>query len=119
MRGCWFYQKASNIVVLFDESLSEYGSSGDCRLQIGILSYRKISLVRKYVTVYEAQLIVPVRVTSKFDYCDSLLNGLPKYLIKQLLRLQNAAALVVTVHQSSAILHVFLKIPICFRFNSE
>lgn len=68
MRECWLYQKASNLVVLFDESLSEYGFSGDCRLQISILSYRKISLVRKYVTVYEAQLIVAVRVTSKFDY---------------------------------------------------
>ena len=58
---------------------------------------RKISLIRKYLTVDAAQLLVQALVTSKLDYCNSLLYGSPKYLIKQLQRVQNAAARVVTV----------------------
>ena len=44
-----------------------------------------------------AQLLVHALVTSKLDYCNSLHYSLPKYLIKQLQRVQNAAARVVTV----------------------
>ena len=58
---------------------------------------RKIILIHKYLTVDAAQLLVHALVTSKLDYCNSLLYGLPKYLIKQLQRVQNAAARVVTV----------------------
>ena len=58
---------------------------------------RKISLIRKYLTVDAAQLLVQALVTSKLDYCNSLLYGSPKYLIKQLQRVQNAAARVVTL----------------------
>ena len=31
-------------------------------------------------------------ITSKFDYCNSLLHGVPKHVIKQFQRVQNAAA---------------------------
>ena len=59
--------------------------------------FHKISLIHKYLTINAAQLLVHALVTSKLDYCNSLLYGLPKYLIKQLQRVQNAAARVVTV----------------------
>ena len=58
---------------------------------------RKIILIHKYLTVDAAQLLVHALVTSKLDYCHSLLYGLPKYLIKQLQHVQNAAARFVTV----------------------
>ena len=57
----------------------------------------KNTLIRKYLTVDAAQFLVHAQVTSKRDYCNSLLYGLPKYLIKQLQCIQNAAARVVTV----------------------
>ena len=57
----------------------------------------KISFIRNYRAVDAAQLLVHTLVTSKLDYCNSLLYGLPKYLIKQLQCVQNAAAPVVTV----------------------
>ena len=58
---------------------------------------RRISLISKYLTVDAAQLLVHALVTSKLDYCNSLLYGLPKYLINQLQRVQNAAGRVISV----------------------
>ena len=58
---------------------------------------RKIRLIRKHLTFDAAQLLVQALVTSKLDYCNSLLYGLAKNVIKQLQRVQNAAARVVTL----------------------
>lgn len=88
--------RASNIGVLFDESLS-MAPQVTAICKSAFYHLRKISLIRKYLTVDAAQLLVHALVTSKLDYCNSLLYGLPKYLIKQLQRVQNAAARVVTV----------------------
>ena len=78
---------------------------------------RKIRLIRKHLTFDSAQLLVQVLVTSKLDYCNSLLNGLAKNVIKQLQpgcnklayyalfqRMHNAAACVVTL--SPKICHI-------------
>ena len=40
--------------------------------------------LRKYLTIDAAQLLVHALVTSKLDYCNLLLYGLPQYLIEQL-----------------------------------
>ena len=48
-------------------------------------------------TTFAAQVLVQALVTSKLYYCNSLLYGLPKNVIKQLQRVQNAAARVVTL----------------------
>ena len=84
----------------------------------------KIRLIRKHLTFDSAQLLVQVHVTSKLDYCNSLLNGLAKNVIKQLQpgrnklvyyallqRMHNAAACVVTLspkicHITSVILQI-------------
>ena len=78
---------------------------------------RKIRLIRKHLTFDSAQLLVQVLVTSKLDYCNSLLNGLAKNVIKQLQpgrnklayyaplqRMQNTEACVVTL--SPKICHI-------------
>ena len=78
---------------------------------------RKIRLIRKHLTFDSAQLLVQVLVASKLDYCNSLLNGLAKNVIKQLQpgcnklayyalfqRVHNAAACVVTL--SPKICHI-------------
>ena len=58
---------------------------------------RKFGLIPKHLTFDAAQLLVRALVASKLDYCNSLLYGLPKNVIKQLQRVHNAAALVVTL----------------------
>jgi len=57
----------------------------------------KISVIRKYLTFDAAQLLVHALITSKLDYCNSLLYGLPKHVTKQLQRVQNAAARIVSL----------------------
>ena len=84
--------RAGNIGVLFDESLCMV-----TQVQSSFYHLRKIRLIRKHLTFDAAQLLVQALVTSKLDYCNSLLYGLPKNVIKQLQRVQNAAARVVTL----------------------
>ena len=87
--------RARNIRVLFDESLSMVPQvTATCKSAFYHL--RKIRLIRKHLTI-AAQVLVQALVTSKLDYCNSLLCGLPKNVIKQVQRVQNAAARVVTL----------------------
>ena len=48
------------------------------------------------VTEHRCKTLVHAFVTSTLDYCDSLLYGLPKYLIRKLERVQNAAVRLIT-----------------------
>ena len=56
------------------------------------LELRRISLIRKYLTVDAAKTIVCSLVLSRLDYCNSILSGSPKCLIQKLQRVQNTAA---------------------------
>ena len=84
--------RAGNTGVLFDESLCMVP-----QVQSSFYHLRKIRLIRKHLTFDAAQLLVQALVTSKLDYCNSLLYGLHEQVIKQLQRVQNAAARVVTL----------------------
>ena len=89
--------RAGNIGVLFDESLSMVPQV-TAMWKSAFYHIRKIRLIRKHVTFDAAQLLVQALVTSKLDYCNSLINGLPKNVIKQLQRVhKNAAVRVVTL----------------------
>ena len=88
--------RAGNIGVLFAESLNMVPQvTAMCKSAFYRL--RKIRLIRKHLTFDAAQLLVQALITSKLDYCNSLLYGLPKNVIKQLRRAQDAAARVVTL----------------------
>ena len=56
------------------------------------LELRHIGLIRKYLTVNAAKTIVCSLVLSRLDYCNSILSGSLKCLIKKLQRAQNTAA---------------------------
>ena len=100
--------QAGNIGVIFDEYLSMVPQvTAMCKSAFYHL--RKISLIRKHLTFDATQLLVHALITSKLDYCNSLLYGLPKHVTKQLQRVQNAAARNLFLsHPSSVILHLFL-----------
>ena len=69
--------------VIFDENLS-MNDHVSLLCQEMFEEMRNISLHRKYLTnEVTAQLLVS-HVLSEMDYCNSLLSGLPKYLIDKL-----------------------------------
>ena len=53
---------------------------------------RQISSVGKYLTIDATKTIVCSLVLSRLDYCNSILSGSSKCLIKNLQKVQNAAA---------------------------
>ena len=56
---------------------------------------RNLSRIRKYLTKESAAVVVHTFVTSKLDYCNTLLYGLPKCELQRLQYVQNTAATVV------------------------
>ena len=56
---------------------------------------RKISKVRKYLTVNAARSLMNAYVISRMDYANALLAQLPAYLIRKVQRVQNYAARVI------------------------
>ena len=53
---------------------------------------RNIAEIRKYINTATAEVLVHSFVSSKFDFCNSLLYGLFKYEINKLQSVLNAAA---------------------------
>ena len=58
---------------------------------------RNIGRIRKYLTAESSKSAVISLVTSRFDYCNGLLCGIPEELICKLQRVQNIAARVITL----------------------
>ena len=56
-----------------------------------------IGRIRKYLTAESTKGAVISLVTSRFDYCNGLLCGIPEELICKLQRVQNNAARVITL----------------------
>ena len=57
-----------------------------------------IAKIRRYLSQSSTETIVHAHITSRLDYCNALLCGLPKYLINNRLHLlQNPAARLVTL----------------------
>ncbi|XP_046581762.1 uncharacterized protein LOC124289200 [Haliotis rubra] len=56
---------------------------------------RNIGLIRRYLDQHSTIALVQAHVTSRLDYCNSLLFWLPNHLIKKLQQVQNTAARVV------------------------
>ena len=61
--------------------------SRSCRF--ALFNIRKI---RPYLTQYATQLLVQTLVSSRLDYCNALLTGLPACMVKPLQMIQNTAA---------------------------
>ena len=57
---------------------------------------RNIAKIRKYLNQDTCEILVHAFISSKIDHCNSVLYGIPNYLINCLQSVQNAAAHVVT-----------------------
>ncbi len=82
---------ARNIGVIFDSQLNmAQHITATCKAA----NYHiwNISRIRRYLTKEATETLVHAFISSKLDYGNGLLAGLPKYQIKKLQRVQNAAA---------------------------
>ena len=81
----------NNLGVVFDSTLKmEDHINATCRTAFYHL--RNIARIRPYLTQSIAEKVVHAFVSSRLDYCNSLLYGAPAKLINRLQRVQNMAA---------------------------
>ena len=86
---------ARNIGVVFDSTMTMEKHVKNIT-QSAFMHLNNIWKIRRYLTQKAAETIVHAFITSRLDYCNGLLYGLPQYMIKRLQYVQNAAARVVT-----------------------
>ena len=87
---------ARNLGVIFDECCNMVEHVNKiCKTSYYHL--RNISKIRKYLTEETTEILFHAFVSSKLDYCNSLLYGLPKHMISSLQSVQNTAARIVTL----------------------
>lgn len=85
------------------------------------LNIRNIGKIRKYLTTAATKSLVHGLVTSRIDYCNSLLYGLPVSCMDKLQRIQNVSARLVTRTPRRAHITPVLKqlhwLPLCKRIE--
>ena len=84
-----------NLGVIFDSTFNmNYHVSSICKN--AFWQIHQIGHIRKYLDTSTTEILINTLVTSKFDYCNSLLCGISDKNIKRLQRVQNACARLVT-----------------------
>ena len=109
---------AKNIGVTFDSSMSMLPHiKNTCKS--AFFHLRNIAKIRKYLSVKSTEILVHAFITSKLDNYNSVLFGLPKYLIDRLQAVQNASARLVTLSKKrnhiTPILFKLHWLPVQFR----
>ena len=84
-----------NLGSIFDNSIS-MDSHINQICKTAFYHIHNIRRISKYLSQESLKILVHAFVTSRLDYCNSLLYGLPKFQISKLQRVQNAAARLIT-----------------------
>uniref|UniRef100_A0A669C4E4 Reverse transcriptase domain-containing protein n=1 Tax=Oreochromis niloticus TaxID=8128 RepID=A0A669C4E4_ORENI len=84
-----------NLGVIFDQDMS-FNAHIKQICKTAFFRLRNISKIRNILTRSDAKKVVHAFITSRLDYCNSLLSGSPKNSLKSLQLIQNAAARVLT-----------------------
>ena len=86
---------ARNIGVIFDENLTLERHVRSVTSS-AFFHIRNIGLIRKYLNQEATETLVHAFVSSRLDFCNSLLYGLPQWQLKKLQYVQNTAARLIT-----------------------
>ena len=87
---------ARNIGILFDSTLSMNQQINNmCR--VAHFHLRNLGAIRKFITQDACEKLVHAFITSRLDYGNSLLYGIPDYQIYRLQRILHIAARIVTL----------------------
>lgn len=84
-------EKARNLGFWFDSLMKHETQISKCT-KAAFFQLFNIRRIRKFLTYEAAKTLVNSLVTSRLDYCNSLLYGLPTIHLNKLQRVQNAAA---------------------------
>ena len=88
-------QSARNIGVVFDRTMTMLPHiTSICKSASYHL--RNISRIRKFLSTKTTEILVHAFVSSKLDHCNSHLYNVPKYILKKLQSVQNAATRLIT-----------------------
>ena len=88
---------ARNIGVMMDSKASmEAHVLSVCKSSF--IHIRNLSRIKKFVDSSSLECLVHAFITTKLDYCNSLLCGAPSTLINKLQRIQNIVARIITGH---------------------
>ena len=80
--------KVLNIGAVLDEHLSMVPQVSQI-YKSSFFHLRNIARIRNCLTPQAIKLVIHAFITSKLDYCNSLLYGAPKYLIQRVQHVQN------------------------------
>ncbi len=82
---------------------------------------KNIARIISFVSSQDFEKLVHAFITSRLDYCNGLLTGLPKKTIRQLQLIQNAAARILTRTRKSEYITPVLRslhwLPVTFRID--
>ena len=109
-----------NLGSWFDNTLSmEVHVSNICKSSFYYLY--NLRRIRKYLSPQSASILVHAFITSRLDYCNSLLYGMPENLVIKLQRIQNAAARIVSRSSKfdhiTPVLHNLHWLPVRYRIH--
>ncbi|XP_071798756.1 uncharacterized protein [Asterias amurensis] len=112
-------ESGMSIVVLGVSSNMLTSRPNTCRTSYMFL--RRIAAIRHLLTTSAAEQLIHAFITSRLDFCNSLLAGLPKNTLHRLQSVQNAAARLLTGTKISShispILHNLQWLPIHSRIQ--
>ncbi len=119
-RGQTTKNQVRNLGVILETDLS-FSSHVKAVTKSAYYHLKNIARIRCFVSSHDLEKLVHVFITSRVDYCNGLLTGLPKKTIRQLQLIQNAAARILTRTRKSEHITPVLRslhwLPVTFRID--
>ncbi len=117
-RGQTTENQVKNLGVILETDLS-LSSHVKAVTKSAYYHLKNIARIRCFVSSHDLEKLVHAFITSRVDYCNGLLTGLPKKTIRQLQLIQNTAARILTRTRTSEHITPVLRslhwLPVTFR----
>ncbi|KAI2646255.1 hypothetical protein H4Q32_024563 [Labeo rohita] len=119
-RGQTTKNQVRNLGVILESDLS-FSSHVKAVTKSAYYHLKNIARIRCFVSSQDLEKLVHAFITSRVDYCNGLLTGLPKKTIRQLQLIQNTAARILTRTRKSEHITPVLRslhwLPVIFRID--